>query len=630
MNYAVQPYKVPEGMFPLGINVRNRYNVFETVRKPLLDTVGLPNDGEDLQGLYAAGQFALAFKQGKAYYKNYAVEGAAWIEIAGFPQMSTDAERIYAVLVPSSSLKYNRNAGSSPTAAITLTGSRSGTPQSIVVQDGINQPRIINADLTSRIAGTWGSWTVANPEYIPIGKQMLFYGSRLYIVDPSGVNIFRSVTGAPLDFMVAIAADGSKLASEQVGGATAVSHAVDFDPITCIAPSNDNDGSFFVSTAKASYLVQPNFESTRFAEPTFNNTPIFPTGAVNQFSFVQVTGDNVFIDAVGVRSFNAVLQTRNESRNSAFSSKIYPFFEGVDQTNNASIVFNDRALFGVQTIFGRAVLVYDTLREAWESIDFWTFASPTEYVKQFAEIKTVNGVKTLLIMTDKQIYVAYSGEEREMAQVYLGDFSSGDLTIEQKPDILSLLFNDTRESGTVSAYVYSDGYKNDELSSPLVLTVPADEIPITPPFGNSSRDFSKNISFNLNAVKQAYRVGFWISWNFNATFNQLDYTANQIKLKNSMEETVREEEAYRAGVPTVEAITPSEGIVGTVVTLVGQHLDNVSTIEIDGEVCTIQSQVESQIQLIIPDTVSNGIHSFTISNSTIIFVTSEQFTVLPA
>jgi len=88
-------------------------------------------------------------------------------------------------------------------------------------------------------------------EYVPVGKQMLWHDGILYVVSPNGKQIFRSVTGRPLDFMVNITPSGDKDPLEAVGGASSVSHSVDFEPITSI-----NRLSFFIHMQFVTLLTE--------------------------------------------------------------------------------------------------------------------------------------------------------------------------------------------------------------------------------------------------------------------------------------------------------------------------------------------------------------------------------------
>ena len=84
------------------------------------------------------------------------------------------------------------------------------TVAAIIVQDGINQPKIIEISggkATDRVSKTYAEWidgTYTSREYIPIGKQMAFFNNKLFVVSTDGTEIYHSVSGRPMDFVVAI------------------------------------------------------------------------------------------------------------------------------------------------------------------------------------------------------------------------------------------------------------------------------------------------------------------------------------------------------------------------------------------------------------------------------------------
>src|SRR6267142_72310 len=146
----------------------------------------------------------------------------------------------------------------------------SGTPQCIVVQDGINQPQLITYDtenqlFTSRVSKNYNDWqntsTNANDrEYVPIGRQMMMFNQTLCMKSIDGKSMFRSVTGRPLDFMVNVDIFGNKQPSESVGGASSVAQAFDFDEITCLQVIDIPD-CFVWGTRRTTRIVQADYNN---------------------------------------------------------------------------------------------------------------------------------------------------------------------------------------------------------------------------------------------------------------------------------------------------------------------------------------------------------------------------------
>ena len=129
-----------------------------------------------------------------------------------------------------------------------------------------------------------------------------------------------------------------------------------------------------------------------FGEGSFAKQHLFTANSINQHSFVDLLGDFAFIDPEGLRSFNAVMQSKNEGRNSVFSLKVAQLFRGVIQESGkcAAIVFDDYALFACKTIFGHGILVFDTLTKQFVSFDQLTDDSNSNIgpVINFAKVES--------------------------------------------------------------------------------------------------------------------------------------------------------------------------------------------------------------------------------------------------
>ena len=71
-------------------------------------------------------------------------------------------------------------------------------------------------DGTARATQTYTQWLPTNPEYVPVANYPMFYNGVLYAITsaaaPTGLwlnrptrnQIVRSVTGAPLNFLIAV------------------------------------------------------------------------------------------------------------------------------------------------------------------------------------------------------------------------------------------------------------------------------------------------------------------------------------------------------------------------------------------------------------------------------------------
>ena len=424
------------------------------------------NNSVPFQAIYALGDFLIIVQRGAARFKHRLSDTWATLwDSSTNPTLllDTNVEHVYIQAVPpgTSSFAYTSVGSSDQVVLNTGVAKRTRTVAAIVVQDGINQPNLISfsstdvsSTVTMRKAYTFAQHgtTLTDPitateavqrEYVPIGKQMLFFNGKLYIISPDGKRIYHSVSGRPLDFVVAIESEtGVKLSSvEADDGADAVSYAVSYEAITCIAPLNTE--SFFVSTRTSAYAVSPDYSRPLFGEPTFSKKYLFGASAVNQFSFVDVLGDFAFIDAEGLRSFNAVQQLRNEGRNSAFSLKVAKLFDGIVQTRGAAISFDNYTFFSVDTIYGHGILVFDGTLRKFVSLDFLKLDDDTTTapIVQFSKIDTDTTHEIYGITSAGELLRLYAGAKYNDSFVQTKGFQTGDIRVEQKPIQLRALMS---------------------------------------------------------------------------------------------------------------------------------------------------------------------------------------------
>lgn len=526
-NLRKDPTSMGAEEFYLLSNGRNRAGNVMSIDLPL-EIGGQIPEGK-LQGCYSAGNFLLVFVAGEAWFKDYNIESSNFQQVPSF-SMDPAVEFIYCELVPASTVNFQRKLSdnNNKRSDVELSSPSISSAVCVVVQDGVNQPWVIFPNGTARVTLNYQEWqnTDAGREYVPIGTLMLFFDGILYIaakdVNPTASsqtnNILRSVTGRPLDFMVAINSSGDKIdpTNESVGGAIAVAHRVDYDEITCMGLVASVDGSFYVSTNKRSYLVTPDTqpENLIFGEPTFSNTPLFNTGCLNNFSLVNVLGDATFIDFTGLRSFNAVLQAKYEGKNLPFSSRVNPLFSDLVQDISCATQFDNYALYAVNTIFGYGTLVYDTLTEQFISIDLYSNLSGA--IKMFAEVKTTLAHKLFFITSDDKLYEWNAGNKATV-QFYPAEYVGGPQ--EQLRAIsLLLLFADIIEAGEVTVISYYDRIQNTTETKDLTATYTPVANPQPFPFTTYTEPYITPVVFNFQMnSKNGARLGFNITWNAKAT-----------------------------------------------------------------------------------------------------------------
>jgi len=545
-NLLIDPTNLGGKEYFLLINGRNRYETITSIKEPLIS--------EDLpagryQGCYGAGNIVIVFISGLAYYKDFSNPSSTYLKVDGF-SMNAAEDFLYACLVPASTVNFTRIPTSSNiNGPVNLTLALTASPQCLVVQDGINQPMLIFSTGGSRPAATYDQWTKDdNREYVPIGKQMLYHNGILYIVckDVNGryTLLGRSVTGRPLDFMVNITQSGDKLPLEKDGGANSVAYRVDYNEITALQSVNDANGGFYVSTLRTSYIVTPNFDITFFGEPTFRSTFLFSAGAINNFSVTDVLGDTALIDFAGITSFNSVAQFRVEGKNSPFSAKLATLFNGITQSVNAATNFDNYCFFSMDTVFGPAIIVYDTLRQSFVGIDQFSNLGVDETgfparIKMFCEIKTNLGRRFFFITTSNKFCEYFGSSTTATCSLFTKEFCSGDPKISTKPVALQPIFSDAQENGLISAAVYVDRILSDtgdvDISRSLVIPTP----PIAPPFGNYSRENIENDKINFFESSQGYQTMVKISWNFTGTLTGFNLMSVDMPSDSSLAQQAR-------------------------------------------------------------------------------------------
>ncbi len=535
LNQQIDATAINDNEYTLLVNGRNRYDDITPVNLPVL-TEDLNLNNRKLQGTYSASNIEFIFADGLAFYKDWNFPTSPYIKIADF-QMSSIVDIIYAELVPDSSMHFKRTLASANIKdPIELNSLISGSPQCLLVQDGLNQPWVIMADYTARQTMGYDGWEDTNEgrEYVPIGRQMLHHDGILYLVSSDGRRILRSITGRPLDFMVNIQSNGNKYPTELEGGAITVSHSVDYEEITVLGRLNVDNGAFFVSTKKAAYAVIPEFGALDliFGEPIFSNQFLFSAGAISPFSFIELLGDYAFSDFNGLRSFNAIMNFKNEGQNSPFSKKLGPILQGIQQDYVAAINFDNYALFALNTIHGRGIVVYDTLHDVFSAIDIYPEVGQ---IKQFCEVKTNIGRKLLFITVDDMHYEAFVSEDKAVCSVYFKEWSSEDPSFDIKPSLFKSVFTDIKESGTLTALIFVDRKLNKTI--PQAITQAAtlvEESPVDIPYNHSTRDLVQTLTFDIGRALTGWKIGVMLQWDFNATLSIVKLLSGAEEVVNSV------------------------------------------------------------------------------------------------
>lgn len=514
------------------VNARQRLGEIEPNKKPI-EVTTIPEGKK--QGIISLGNILIAFISGKAWYN--IDESDIWTQISNF-NMSATVDRYYSIAVPVGNIGYLRKLNDAGVLSIkkTYEFAINGTPASIVVQDGINQPWIIiyevaTGTFTSRVTKGYVGWlnTAGGREYVPIGKQMMIVDAKLYIVSADSKNIYHSISGRYLDFMVNVDTDGNKLATEAQGGAISVSFNFDADDITCVTPVGI-PSSFLYGTTKNTRIITLDYTNTIFGEPTYYvaEGPM-SLGVVNQDSVVDILGDTAVIDFEGVKSFNAVKQLKVEGNNSIFSLQLSKLLKGKKQYRCRAVSFNNFVLFNLDTTWSNIFAIYDTLLQRWVALDI----TDVYAVKQFTEVITDSTRKLYAINVEDKLFQLYASDEVEVAQLHTKafcatvnaapGFNAGqpEVTYAQKGEYLKLSFVDGTTPATVAIVEMADGKKSLRLTKDLPSNLAGFGFPMIFPIIFNSTQTSEPLTFNLAPGIKGHKLTYVVMWNSDAKLQAL-------------------------------------------------------------------------------------------------------------
>lgn len=532
--------KLGEGYYPLLINGRIRRNVVSPVRQHL--SLSAPSGKK--QAIFAHGDWLVLFNSGQAWYKDTSLDNSPWVNFDGFPQLDEAAEYIYPAAIPLGTSKlrtYGTEAetGDASLTSIIFDNDIFNTPSGLLVCDGKNQPPLIlpNGKVTATKA--YAEWSMSDNSYVPIGIMPTLSGSKLYMLSPDRKQLYHSVTGRPLDFMVNLGTDGVA-----GGDVSTVSKTVTFADLTAVLPSME--GGLILATLYNSYGIALDYDRPIFGEPYLADFSLFPVGAVNHLSHTDILGDTAFITQSGIHSFNMTAQARAASNNFPLGAPIEELLDGT-QEGTCAITVDTYAYFSVKTIYGYAVLVMDTKTKQWISID-----TSFGRVKQFALARS-NGRKRLFFIThDDEVYEAFAGNSNSLCQVYLGDFSGNSPTELHKTTGVHSTFTNIKGSVTAQVTVYGDGEKVQEylkqFSSDVFDIAPPKPVPF--PVGRST----KTIDCQVSPSRIVHQTGVFLEWEGEASLNALGIHGTQETAK-SLSQAVRS-----TPVSEIFAVTADHGI----------------------------------------------------------------------
>jgi hypothetical protein len=511
----VDPSKIGDSEYPFLVNGRTRYGSVVPINAPKEIACPVGN----LQSCYASEGIVLLFVSGNAFYMDINA-GETFLSINTL-QLDADVDKIYAELVPDSFFNLKRSTtGDAEVASAPITKQNPDnieiSKSAVIAQDGINRPWLIRDGFIAKEALDFDDWTLENREYVPIGKNMLYHNGKLYIVSPDNKRIYHSVTGRPLDFVIAVNNNGEKITGCDPE-ANRLAHAVSYHDITALFFLNtdqehpDLEAPFMVHTNVGTTKVTPLQSNTLFGEPTFRNTDLFRSGARNQDSIILARKKFHFIDGNSIRVYDTV-GGMEVSKDDALSGTVYELLDSVSQSVTAAAFLDNYSLFSMNTIYGPAVLVYDNLLEKFVSLDIFDGVAQ---IKQFCQTNVDGNIRLFFITTDNKFYEYYGSTSVATCGFYFKECTVPDAEVHHKIMRLRLTFKNVEETGTVFATPVTDGFLGNRQSK----SVPANytkSLPLTYPMGDSSQEHIRNVTFAQKETKQAERISYYIEFGFKA------------------------------------------------------------------------------------------------------------------
>jgi len=433
INATYDRTKTEESAYPVGFNCRVRKNVVQGAFKPV--RIQTPSGLQ--QAIFSLDDALLNVIAGAVYKID--------------PDTGNSSALSSQVLSPTAEIVYHQNVPA-PTSffmvgsngELTYNSKVSTQPECVVLQDGTTQPSLVTPDLGVRQTKTYVEWSFNQPEYVPIGRQMCHNGNVLYIASADGRTIYRSVSGRPLDFVLAI----DDATGEKRGDATSTSTAVATSKLTALIPAQQ--GGFLAFTYSGAYGVSLDYNVVDdFGEPAMIPNQLFPVGAVGQYAFSSANGQTLFVTSSGIVSFDQVAQALRESNNSSLGAPITDYLIRPIESV-ACAAADDYVFFAVSTIFGDGILVYDTQINTFVSIDL------VGKIKEFAILRGSGVDRLFYITTSDELYEMPLYEGERSTYSLLLTYAAQDPRIRIRPESASLSFVNVKSNGTVTLITYVD------------------------------------------------------------------------------------------------------------------------------------------------------------------------------
>jgi hypothetical protein len=242
----------------------------------------------------------------------------------------------------------------------------------------------------------------------------------------------------------------------------------------------------------------------------------------------------VFIDANGLRSFNAILALQNEGRNSIFSATVSGLFIGITNSTTitsstgygwaSAITFDNYAIFSVNTVYGYVLVVYDTINNVYQSID--TAQIGNHAVKQFAAI-TISTLALYAITDDDRVVQLYISDKFDSPTVRLGAVSAQDPKKELKVTNVRVIFSNIETDASYTCSLFVNNRLSQVAIAKLGYQAPTDPY-VGIPIGIDIDTQTNSIIFSFPNSAQGWKAFAVLSWTGTASLVTVSMTTEDL------------------------------------------------------------------------------------------------------
>jgi hypothetical protein len=102
------------------------------------------------------------------------------------------------------------------------------------------------------------------------------------------------------------------------------------------------------------------------------------------------------------------------------------------------------------------------------------------------------------------------------------------------------------------------------------------------PFGQSDLDDTRQVPFKISNIPQSQKVGVLLSWNFNVCLSSVSLFCKSNSSRTNYEAKIQDTARFGAERCSVKTWSPTSGALDTVITLIGEGMNQITKTKING------------------------------------------------